>query len=344
MPDLRLGFGCGDYDRTRPLVDGTVQADGIALDWERADIPHELFVRVQRGEFDLAEMSLSGLANGIARGDTQLLGLPVFTSRLFRHSFIFVNVDAGIARPADLVGRRVGVTDYTVSAAVWIRGMLQDDYGVRPSQLRWFLGSLNEPGHVIPLATRRPEDVEIEEIPPDATLGGLLEAGELDAVISPGLPEVFKRGSPRVRRLFENYPEVEADYFRRTGIVPIMHVVVLRRRVYEANRWIARALFEAFCSAKRRSYRALSETGAPRASLVWLQSYLEHERQVFGTEPWPYGFEANRKTIEALTAYVHYQGLAERLLPAEELFAPETLDLVDSPTQTAALADAGHSA
>src|SRR5687768_9365831 len=135
MTDLRLAFGCGDYDRTRPLVDGTVKPEGIELDWEKVDVPHELFVRVQRGEFDVAEMSLAGLTNGIASGNTDLVGLPVFTSRLFRHSFIFVNRDAGIESPEDLVGRRVGVTDYTVSAAVWIRGMLEHDYGVRPSQM-----------------------------------------------------------------------------------------------------------------------------------------------------------------------------------------------------------------
>jgi len=258
------------------------------------------------------------------------VALPVFTSRLFRHSFIFVNADAGIAEPRDLIGRRVGVPDYTVSAAVWIRGMLQHDYGVEPRQLRWFLGGLNEPGHVIPLATRLPADVEIQEIPRDVALGRMLEAGELDAVISPGLPEVFKRGSPKVRRLFPNYPEVEADYFQRTGIVPIMHVVVMRRGVYEQNRWMARSLFDAFSAAKRASYRSLSETGAPRATLVWLQSYLEHERQVFGPDPWPYGFEPNRKTVEALATYAHEQGLAPRLVAAEELFAPETLNLVDS--------------
>lgn len=327
MSDLRLTFGCGDYDRTRPLVTGKVRPEGIDLVWERADNPHELFVRVQRGEFDVAEMSLSGLTNGIAGGDTSLLALPVITSRLFRHSFIFINSDSGIASPTDLIGRRIGVPDYTVSAAVWIRGMLQHDYGVLPSQMRWFLGGLNEPEHVIPLATRLPGDVEIQHIPSVASLGAMLEAGDLDALISPGLPTVVKQGSPRVRRLFENYPEVEADYYRRTGIVPIMHIAVVRRSVYEENRWIARSLYDAFGEAKRLCYRTLSETGAPKAALVWLQSYLEHERQVFGDDSWPYGFEANRTTLEALATYVYEQGLAERLVPVESLFAPETLDM-----------------
>jgi 4,5-dihydroxyphthalate decarboxylase len=207
--------------------------------------------------------------------------------------------------------------------------------------MRWFLGGLNEPGHVVPLATRLPADVEIQDIPDGTSLGGLLEAGELDALMSPGLPDVVKRRSPRVRRLFQDYPEVEADYFHRTGIVPIMHVVVIRRGVYERNPWMAPALFEAFCTAKRAAYRSLTETGAPKATLVWLQSYLEREREIFGPDPWPYGFEANRRTVEALATYVHEQGLAERVVPAESLFAPETLELEDS-TQSIAGAQAAR--
>jgi len=331
MTELRLTFGCGDYDRTRALVDGAVHPEGIHLDWERVDVPHHLFVRVLAGEFDVAEMSLSGHTTAMARGDSDLVGIPVFTSRLFRHSFIFINTDSGIARPGDLVGRRVGTTDYSVSAAVWIRGMLQHDYGVLPSQMRWYLGGLNDTRPVVPLATRRPTDVEIQDIPSDATLGGLLEAGELDAVISPGVPDVIKRGSPKVRRLFQNYPEVEADYFRRTGIVPIMHMVVVRRGVYERDPWVARSLYVAFCAAKRISYRSLGDTGAPRVTLTWLQAWLEKEREVFGDNPWPYGFKPNRKTIEALTTYVQEQGLAERLVPPESLFAEDTLDLEDLP-------------
>ncbi|MPZ13074.1 MAG: ABC transporter substrate-binding protein [Chloroflexi bacterium] len=326
VSQLRLTLGCGEYDRTRALVNGTVRAEGIDLDWERVDEPHELFVRVLAGEFDVAEMSLSGLTNARARGDEALVGIPVYTSRLFRHSFIFVNTESGIARPQDLVGRRVGVTDYSVSAAVWIRGMLAHDYGVAPGQMRWFLGGLNTPGHVVPLATRRPAGVEMAEIPAGATLGGLLESGELDALVSPGLPEVFKRGSPKVRRLFENYQEVEADYFRRTGVVPIMHMLVVRRATYEAHPWVARSLYDAFCEAKRHCLRAIAETGAPKVTLTWLQAYAENERQIFGDDPWPYGFRANRRTIETLTTYVYEQGLAERLVPAESLFARETLD------------------
>lgn len=331
MQPLHLTVGCGDYDRTRALFDGTIRPQGIDLRWERVDVPHDLFVRVLNGEFDVAEMSLSGLTTSIARGEHDLVGIPVFTSRLFRHSFIWVNTDAGIAEPKDLIGRKVGVTDYSVSAAVWIRGMLQHEYGVAPEQVRWFLGGLNAPGHVIPLETRRPPKVQIESIPSDASLGSLLEAGELDAVVAPGVLAVFKKGSPRVRRLFPDYPEVEADYYRRTGIVPIMHVVVLRRGVYEQHPWAARSLYEAFGEAKTHAYRMLEETGAPKASLVWLQAHVEAERAIFGPDHWPYGFGPNRKTLEALTTYEYEQGLTDRLVAVEELFAKETLELPSTP-------------
>ena len=328
MAALRLAVGCGDYDRTRALLSGAIQAEGIEIDWEVCPVPHQLFVRVQRGEFDAAEMSMSGLTTMIARGDDQLIGIPVFTSRLFRHSFVFVNPERGVVkRPEDLIGKRVGLTDYSVTAAVWIRGFLQHDHGVAPEQVQWLIGGLNDPNQLVPLATERPSNVHVEQIPAGTCLNELLEAGEIDALGSPGLPLGIIKGSPRVQRLFPNYREVEADYYRRTGIVPIMHVFVVRRTVYEKNPWVAESLFRGFERAKEICYHALAETGAPKATLVWLQSYLESERAIFGPDHWPYGFAANRKTIEALTRYVHEQGLAARLVPPERLFATETLAL-----------------
>lgn len=323
MNTVRLRFGCGEYDRTRPLVDGRVRIDDVQLDWERVDVPHELFVRVLDGEFDVAEFSLSGLTAAAARGDDRLVGIPVFTSRLFRHSFIFVRPDGPIRTPQDLIGRRVGIPDYTVTAAVWIRGMLQHDYGVAPNQIEWFLGGLDRPVPVRPLGYRLPSDVRISAIPEGKTLGRMLEDGELDAVISPGLPEAVKRRSPKIRRLFENYREVEEDYYRRTGIVPIMHTLVIRRTVYEESRWIARQLFDAFCEAKRIAMAELAETGAPKVTLTWLQDALERERAIFGEDPWPYGFQANRRTLEAFTAYSYEQGLCERHVLADSLYAEE---------------------
>ncbi len=325
MSTVRLTFGCGDYDRTRPLVDGTIEIEGVELEWERVEPPHELFVRVLDGEFDLAEFSLSGLTAAAARGDDRLIGIPVFTSRLFRHSFIFVNPAGSVKEPRDLIGKRVGIPDYTVTAAVWVRGLLQHDYGVAPNQIDWCQGGLDRPIPVRPLAYRLPEDVKIGPAPEGKALGPMLEAGELDAVISPGLPEAFKRGSPKVRRLFSNYREVELDYYRRTGIVPIMHTLAMRRAIYDANPGLARRLYDAFCTAKRHALAEISETGAPKVTLTWLQEALEREREVFGEDPWPYGFAPNRKTLEAFTAYSYEQGLCQTHVPAETLYATDLL-------------------
>ena len=326
MSTLRLRFGCGEYDRVRPLVDGTVKIDGIELDWERVEPPHELFVRVLDGEFDLTEFSLSGLTAAAARGDDRLIGLPVFTSRLFRHSFIFVNPNGSVREPRDLIGKKVGIPDYTVTAAVWIRGLLEHDYGVAPNQIEWCQGGLDRPIPVRPLAYRLPEDVKIGSIPEGKALGPMLEAGELDALISPGLPAAFKQRSPNVRRLFPNYHEVELDYFQRTGIVPIMHTVAMRRAIYESDPTVATRLFAAFSEGKRIALEEIGETGAPRVTMTWLQEALEREREVFGEDPWPYGFEANRRTLEAFTAYSYEQGLCATHVPAETLYAPNLLD------------------
>ncbi len=324
---LQLNVGCGDYDRTKALFEGSIPTNGFQISWEPVNVPHELFVRVLKGEFDVAEMSLSGLTNGIAAGTHNLIGIPVFTSRLFRHSFIFVNAKSGISKPEDLVGKRMGVPDYTVTAAVWMRGLLQHDYGVAPEQMHWFLGGLDAPGHVIPLAPRLPKSVQIEQIRDGLSLSAALESGELDAIMSPGLPKAIKQGSPHIRRLFPNFHEVEADYYRRSGIVPIMHVLAMRRPLQEQNPGLATSLFRAFTESKQRAYEWLRETGAPRTTLTWLQAYLDEERQLFGDDSWPYGIEANRKSLEAFVTYAYEQGLCERRVAVEELFAPETLSL-----------------
>ncbi|HZT06837.1 MAG TPA: ABC transporter substrate-binding protein [Chloroflexota bacterium] len=327
MPTLRLSVGCGDYDRTRALFDGSVPTDGFEIAWEPVNVPHELFVRVLHGEFDVAEMSFSSLTNAIGRGSRDLIGIPVFTSRLFRHSFIYVNTDSGIEAPQDLIGKRVGVPDYTITAAVWIRGLLQHDYGVAPEQIHWLIGGLDTPAKILPLAPRLPSNVKIEQTPDGSILGDMLERGALDAVVCASIPRVFLQGASRVRRLFPDYHRVEADYYRRTGIVPIMHVVALRRSIYEEHRWIAASLYRAFSQSKARCYEWLRQTGAPRTTLTWLQAYLDEEREIFGNDPWPYGVAANRSSIEALTLYVYEQGLCERRVATDELFAPETLDL-----------------
>jgi 4,5-dihydroxyphthalate decarboxylase len=324
---LKLRLGCGDYDRTRPLFDGSVAARGIELECTSM-IPHELFLRVLvEGDFDVAEISISNHTTLISRGNRELVGLPVFPSRVYRHGFIFVHADSGITRPEDLAGRRIGVPEYDMTAAVWVRGVLKHDYGVEPHELHWFHGGLDRPGRPKRIDVEPPPNIQLEAIGPDQTLGEMLERGELEAAIAPSIPMVVKRGSPGVRRLFPDHRSVEIDYYRRTGIVHLMHTIVIRRELYERDPWVAQSLFEAFARAKAEAYRWLVETGTPKVSLAWLQPAIELERAVFGPDHWPYGFEANRRSLEALVTYVHEQGLAERQINAEELFVPESLAL-----------------
>ena len=325
MEPVRLTLACGNYDRTRALIEGTVKPKGVDLTYVQ-DTPHHLFERVLiDGEFDAAEMSVSNLTTLVARGDRRFIGLPVFPSRVFRHGYIFVNPDAGIKKPEDLIGRRVGVPEYSMTAAVWIRALLQHDYRVKPSQIHWFTGGLDRPGKKNRIEIDLPGDIRGDPISSAASLGAALERGAIDALICASVPEVFKQRSPGIRRLFSNYHELELDYYRRTGLVPIMHTVVIRTPIYERHPWIARSLYDAFCEAKTECVRSILETGAPKFSLTFLHAYLEQERAIFGDDHWPYGLEANRKSLEALAYYVHEQGLSERVVPLDELFAKEAL-------------------
>ena len=323
-----MTLACGNYDRTRPLIDGTVRPEGIDLQYV-VGTPDTLFRRVlAQGEFDAAELSLSNLITLIGRGDRELIGIPVFPSRMFRHGYVFVNADSGITGPRDLIGRRVGVPEYTMTAAVWIRGFLQHDFGVLPNQIQWFTGHLNTAGpRRSRITVRFPDDVQVQPIDPNASLGGLLEAGELDAVIGAAIPDVFTIGTPKVKRLLPNYQQVEAEYNRRTGIIPIMHTIVIRSSICNRHSWVARSLYEAFCSAKQECWRQLEETGTPKSSLIWLRAHLDAEHAVFGPDIWPYGVNANRKCVETLASYLYEQGLSERLVPVEDVFAKETLSL-----------------
>ena len=320
---ISVTLACGAYDRTLPLALGDVRPAGIDLVYLRLHV-EEIFWRMTRHhEFDAAEMSFSSYLLRHSRGDDAVVAIPVFTSRMFRHSNVFVNVAAGIERPEDLRGKRIGVPEYQMTAAVWIRGFLEDDYGVRPSDARWFQGGLFQPGRIEKLAVDIP-GVEITPIGAGQTLSAMLAEGELDAVIGARAPSSFD--GVRVRRLFPDFKAVEMDYYRRTGIFPIMHTVVLRRELLERHPWAARSLYDAFRAAKDRLMAEIGSAPALIATVPWLLAEVEEARALMGEDYWPYGVEPNRATIEALARYSHAQGLAARLVPIEELFAPSTLD------------------
>jgi 4,5-dihydroxyphthalate decarboxylase len=327
--NLHLTLACAGYDRTRGLQDGSVRAAGIDLTYLQLPVEETFFRMLRFREFDVAEMSLSSYLLSLdEKGQGPFVALPVFPSRAFRHNGIYVNQAGGVQTPADLVGRTVGVPEYQVTAAVWIRGILQEHHGVPIESVRYRTGGLHEPGRVEKLALNLPPDVDVAPIPAGRTLSDLLATGELDAVYSPRTPRSFADGAPGVGRLFEDYRQVEIDYFRRTGIFPIMHVVVLRRETYERDRWVARSLQVAFEQARLDTLSGIDETAALRYMLPWLQHEVEATREVMGADFWSYGVEQNLATIETAVRYSHEQGLARRRFTAEELFAPETLERV----------------
>jgi len=319
MTNLRLTLACGPYDRTQALRDGTVRPEGIDLNYIMLQ-PAEIFWRMlQYKEFDASEMSLSNYTTLVGGGDSPFVAIPVYPSRVFRHGYFFINATKGIKGPGDLKGRRGGVPEYSMTAAVYMRGLLEHEYGVRPSDIEWVQGRADRMGRQLPPGIR------LTQAPQGAELGDLLERGEIDFIMTANNPLSFRRGAPSVARLFANYPEVEKDYYRRTRIYPIMHTVVIRRDVYERDPWVALNLYKAFMAAKEYTYRMLSESGSPKASFAWLQPLVEEEQAIIGPDWYPYGIDQNRPSLDALLQYSHEQGLSPRRLRIEQLFAPSTL-------------------
>jgi 4,5-dihydroxyphthalate decarboxylase len=322
MPNLRLTLACWDYDRTRPLMDGRVKPEGIDLDIKVLR-PRVAFQRMLDGkEFDASELSLASYTALKSRGDCPFVAIPVALSKIFRHSCIYVRPGSGITTPADLKGKRVGTSQYSSTGLVFMRGMLQHDYGVRAEDMHWFMGGLNtfvEPP-LIPL--NLPPRIKLEFLKAGATLEKMFAAGELDALLSLYIPSTFLEGSPMIARLFPNYREVEEAYYRRTGIFPIMHTVVVRDDVHREHPWVAASLYRAFCEARDLAVNGLYDTDALRLSLPWLLHHVEETRELFGKDFWPYGIAPNRPTWAAIGQYVHEQGLGPRPVTPDEMFAP----------------------
>jgi 4,5-dihydroxyphthalate decarboxylase len=327
MPALRLALACGDYDRTRPLIDGTVRPLGIELTCLPMPV-EEVFFRMARfREFDVAELSLSSYLVSRAAGETApFVAIPVFPSRSFRHSGVYIAADSGIEKPADLVGRTVGVAEYQLTANVWIRGILADRYGVPVNSVRYRTGGLHDPGRPEKLAIRLPDDIDIAPIAAGETLSDLLAEGRIDAIYSPRTPRSFTAGDGRVRRLFGDFRADEIRYFTETGIFPVMHVVVIRRDVYEQNRWVARSLTDAFEKARRLAFDGMAETAALRYMLPWLAADLADAQRVMGDDYWTYGLAGNESSVSTLVRYSHEQGLIPQRYPVEQLFVPESLE------------------
>ncbi len=326
MPKLPLTLSCWNYDRTRALMDGRVAVEGIELNYLNLVVEETFFRMLRNREFDVAEMSLSSYTLSLSQDPAPFVAIPVFPSRAFRHSGIYVNADSGIREPRDLIGKRVGVPEYQLTANVWIRGILADEYGVPADSMRYFRGGQEETGRVEKAAIALPSSFSLEDIPADKTLSRMLAAGEIDALIAPRAPSTLGDGSGKVRRLFPDYATLERAYYEKTKIFPIMHVIVIRKDVYDANPWVAQSLCKAFLAAQKLAYEDLHEIAALKVMLPWLPAELEATERLMGRDFWPYGYGANVHTLATFLRYSFEQGLAKRLMDPRELFALSTLD------------------
>ena len=325
MSKLPLTFACGPYDRMEALNYGLIDVEGIDLNFIEIQAPREIFDRmVGAQEFDVSEMSLAEYVTMTAKDISPFIGIPVFPSKAFRHGFICINRDAGIREPKDLAGKRIGTPLYTQTAAIWIRGDLENIYGVDLSDVTWIQGAVEKPGtHGDPPAP--PQLLKPIDITPntsDKSLSDMLADGEIDAILGSRMPDSVRTRPDKVGYLFPDFREEEKRYYREYRQHPIMHLVVIRKDVYAANKWIAQSLYKAFLAAKDWALERMYFSGAQRYMLPWLFDDLREIDEVFGGDPWPYGIEENRPTLEAFVKYMHQQNFIPEVVPVEDLFAP----------------------
>jgi 4,5-dihydroxyphthalate decarboxylase len=320
---LALTMAMSDYDHVRDLATGAIRVEGAELTTLNLPV-EEIFYRFLRyREWHVSELSFAKYVALRAAGDETLNAIPVFPSRVCRHSSIFVRPD-GPDAPGQLAGARIGVPEWAQTAAVYTRSLLVHEWGIPLQDVHWVQAGVNQPGRQEKVELHLPAGVTVSQVP-DRSLDQMLHAGDLDAVFSAHPPASFDRGDPGIVRLFPDYEPVEREYVARTGIFPIMHVVVIRADVLQATPWVAKNLFTAFVEAKQASLARLSEMTASRVPLPWVPGRLAEMRQLIGPDPWPYGVDANRVTLDAFTRYAHEQGVAARRLDPEELFVPQVL-------------------
>jgi len=317
-----LKVGISISDRMLPLLTGQIASPELTLNFEYGT-PNALFWRaLHEGAFDMTEMSLAAHAILTSRDENPFVGLPVFTSRMFRHGSIFVATASNIMTPEDLAGCRVGIPEYQMTAAVWMRGILQDRHGVAPADIQWVTGGVNKSGRTERIALQLPKNIRIEPIAAHATLNDMLLAGQIDAIIAPQVPVAFRRGDQRIRQLFANSRDVEETYFTETEIFPIMHLAVLRRELVAAEPQLPIKLFRLCDAARRHAIDTLHDTDAPYVMLPWQADEAARTRTLMGDDYWPYGIDANQHVLSTFIRYLDQQGLLARPIQADELFAP----------------------
>jgi 4,5-dihydroxyphthalate decarboxylase len=323
---LQLSVAVGPYDRMRPLVDGEVQIEGVDPTFMLQE-PEEIFFRALRhADYDICELSLSSYSVKTAAGTSAYVAIPVFPSRAFRHTSVYVNANAGINKPEDLKGKRIGVPEYQLTANVWVRLFLEEEYGVKPTDVTWVRGGYEDPTRVEKISLNLPEDVELVNAPEGKAISGMLDAGEIDALIGPRAPSCFERGSPNVKYLFDDPQAEAAAWYRKTRLFPIMHTLGIRRTLVEQHPWLPMSVMKAFEKSKAIALHRLTDTSATKVTLPFIETQLRAARALMGDDFWSYGFAANEHTLNRFLAQHHAEGLSSRLLEAKDLFHPASLE------------------
>jgi 4,5-dihydroxyphthalate decarboxylase len=327
MADVPVTIACGNYDRTRAIRDGVVTVEGCDVTYLPL-YPEEIFHRAFKfQEFDISELSFSSYIRTVAAGRSAYIGIPAFVSRIFRHSGIYVRKGAGIETPQDLRGKRIGVPEYQITAVVWMRGLMQHEYGVAPSEIHWRSGGQEQPGRHERTPLNAIPGLDLQPIGDDRTLVGMLKAGELDALFTARAPSPFLAGEPHIARLFTDTRAAEQAYYKKTGLFPIMHLVGIRKTLAETYPWLATSVYKAFCEAKARAMIDLRDVNALMVTLPWLEAETNETSALMGEDFWKYGIAENLAEIEALTQYIYEQGLADRKVTVEELFHPSMFEI-----------------
>jgi 4,5-dihydroxyphthalate decarboxylase len=327
MVEVPITIACGNYDRTQAIKDGVVKVEGCAVTYLPL-YPEEIFFRAFRyQEFDVSEISFSSYIRTVAAGTSAYIGIPAFVSRIFRHSGIYIRKDAGIGKPEDLRGKRIGLPEYQITAVVWMRGMLQHEYGVHPSQIHWRSGGQEQPGRHERTPLKPIPGLDLQPIGDDQTLVEMLRKGELDALFTARAPSSFLAGEPHIGRLFPDTRKAEIAYYKKTGMFPIMHLIGVRKTLVAQYPWLATSLYKAFCDAKAIAMTNLRDVNALLVSLPFLEAETRETAAAMGEDFWKYGVQENLREIEALTQYAHEQGLVDRKVAVEELFARSTFEI-----------------
>jgi 4,5-dihydroxyphthalate decarboxylase len=327
MVEVPITIACGNYDRTRALRDGRVKVEGCAVTYLPL-YPEEIFFRAFRyQEFDISELSLSSYIRTVAAGNSAYIGIPAFVSRLFRHSGMYVRADAGIRAPADLRGKRIGVPEYQITAVVWMRGIMQHEYGVLPTEIHWRSGGQEEPGRDERTPLKPIPGLDLKPIGKEQTLVGMLRDGELDALFTARGPSSFLRGEPHIKRLFPDTRAAEQAYYNKTRMFPIMHLIGIRKTLVEKYPWLPSSVYKAFCEAKALAMVDLLDVNALMVTLPWLIPETEGTIALMGKDFWAYGIGENMREITALAQYAYEQGLIERKVSVDELFHPSMFEI-----------------